>query len=127
METERELHTGDTMEERRDVERVKPADDCIVVHSKKVGSIKDISTSGLYCICFQDSTCRINMQQEIDILCGEGQFLVKGLKVKVVDTETIAGRFLTNFEVKKCRLQFMEMGEDQYSGIETIVAGACMQ
>jgi hypothetical protein len=114
------------MEERRIAERVKPTEDCIVVHSKKVGNIKDISIGGLYCTCFQDSTCKKNIQREIDILCGNGSFLVKGLQVKVVRTETIAGRFLTNFEVKKCRLQFVEMKEDQYFGIETIVAGACV-
>ena len=66
------------MEERRGTERVKPAGDCIVVHSKKIGSIKNISSSGLYCSCFQDSTCETNIHKEIDILCGHGKFLVKG-------------------------------------------------
>lgn len=114
------------MEERRVAERVKPADDCIVVHAKKIGNINDISSGGLYCTCFQDSTCRSNIQREIDILCGHGQFLVKGLKVKVIHSETIAGRFLVNFEVKKCRLQFVEMREEQSAGIAAIVAGACV-
>jgi hypothetical protein len=114
------------MEERRIIERVKPDNNCIVVHSKTVGNIKDISPGGLYCTCFQDSTCKTNIQREIDILCGHGQFLVKGLKVKVVHSETIAGRFLTNFEVKKCRLQFVEMQDEQSAGIEAIVAGTCI-
>ena len=113
------------MEERRVTERVKPADDCIVVHSKKIGNIKNISSSGLYCSCFQDSTCKSNIHKEIDILCGHGKFLVKGLKVKIVASETITGRFLSNFEVKKCRMQFVELREEQSFGIETIVDVAC--
>ena len=115
------------MEERRAAERVEPADDCIVVHEKKVGTIKDISTGGLYCSCFQNKACTKDMSREIDILCGQGQFLVKGVKVMVVHTETIAGRFLSNFEVKKCRLQFLSMREDQCYGIETIIEEACVQ
>jgi len=114
------------MEERRRAERVKPADDCIVVHSKTVGNIKNISIGGLYCSCFQDVTCQKDVQREIDILCGKGQFLVKGVKVKVVETERIAGRFLKDFEIKTCRLQFVELEDDQHSGIETIIAGACL-
>ena len=114
------------MEERRVAERVKPADDCIVVHSKKIGSIKNISSTGLYCSCFQDSTCERDIHKEIDILCGHGKFLVKGLKVKIIDSENIPGRFLSNFEVKKCRMQFVELQEEQSSGIETIVVGACV-
>jgi len=115
------------MDERRVEERVKPkpTDDCIVVHTKKIGSIKDISTSGLHCSCFQDSTCERSIHKEIDILCGHGKFLVKGLKVKIIDSETIPGRFLSNFEVKKCRMQFVELQEEQAYGIETIVVGSC--
>ena len=114
------------MEERRVTERVKPADDCIVVHPKKIGSIKNISSTGLYCSCFQDSTCEKDIHKEIDILCGYGKFLVKGLKVKIIDSENIPGQFLSNFEVKKCRLQFVELQEEQSSGIESIVVGACV-
>lgn len=114
------------MEERREAVRVKPVDECIVVHSKKIGNIKNISSTGLYCSCFQDSTCEKNIHRQIDILCGLGKFIVRGVPVKIVETETIPGRFLTNFEVKNCRLQFMEMHEDQASGIETIIAGACI-
>ena len=114
------------MEERRVAERVTPADDCIVVHSRKIGSIKNISFTGLYCSCFQDSTCEKNIHKEIDILCGHGKFLVKGLKVKIIATENISGRFLSNFEVKNCRMQFVELQEEQSLGIETIVVGACV-
>lgn len=114
------------MEERRTTDRVKPTDDCIVVHSNKIGNIQDISSGGLFCTCFQDSTCEKYTHQEIDILCGLGSFLVKGLKVKIVDTETNMGKFLTNFEVKRCRLQFVEIKEKQAFGIETIIEGGCV-
>ena len=114
------------MEERRVTERVKPADDCIVVHSKKIGSIKNISSSGLYCSCFQDSNCETNIHKEIDILCGHGKFLVKGLRVTIIDSDSVTGRFLSNFEVKTCRMKFVELEEEQSSGIETIVVGACI-
>ncbi|MCL7489050.1 MAG: hypothetical protein M8357_12860 [Desulfobulbaceae bacterium] len=114
------------MGERREASRVTPTEDCIVVHSRKIGSIKNISVTGLYCSCFQDSNCAKNIHREIDILCGHGRHLVKGLKVKIIDSETIAGRFLTNFEVKKCRMQFVELGEEQSCGIETIIDGSCI-
>ena len=121
------LHlTGDSMDERRTTERVKPVDDCIVVHANKIGNIQDISSGGLYCTCFQDSTCEKNAHKKIDILCGLGSLLVRGLKVKIVNSETNIGKFLTNFEVKKCRLQFVEMEEKQAFGIETIIEGGCV-
>ena len=118
--------TGDTMEERRTTDRVKPADDCIVVHANKIGTIQDISSGGLYCTCFQDSTCEKYKHTEIDIMCGLGKLLVRGLKVEIVDSVTNAGKFLTNFEVKKCRLQFIEMEEKQVFGIGTIIEGGCI-
>lgn len=115
------------MDERREEERVQPIDDCIVVHSKRVGNIKNISQGGLFCICFQDPDCQKDMHREVDILCGQGKHLVQGVKVKVVETEKIAGKFLANFEMQKCRLQFTEIEEHQAFGIETILSGSCLQ
>jgi hypothetical protein len=114
------------MKERRIAERVRPAEECIVVHSNTIGNINDISTGGLYCTCFQDSTCEKDIHRQIDILCGHGKFLVKGVKVKIINSEVNAGRFLKNFEIIKCRLQFVEVEDKQASGIETIVEGACV-
>jgi hypothetical protein len=114
------------MEERRESERVKPTDDCIVVHTNKIGNIQDISVGGLYCTCFQDSTCQKGKHKMIDIMCGLGKFLVKGVKVKIVYSETNAGKFLTNFEVKRCRMQFVEVEDNQALGIETIIEGGCL-
>jgi len=111
------------MVERRVAERIKPVDDCIVIHAKKIGNVKDISSTGLYCSCFQDSTCEKNVHKEIDILCGYGKYLVKGVKVKIVETEIIPGQFLKNFEIKKCRMQFLKMENEQNYGIESILAG----
>ncbi len=112
------------MEERREFERVKPVDDCIVVHSKLIGTVWDISRGGLFCSCFQETPCGCDELKEIDILCGRGSFLVQGLKVKVVERQTRPGRFLRDFEIKKCRMQFAELREEQSDGIESILAGA---
>lgn len=125
VDPERELW-GVKMDERRTTERFTPADDCIVVHTNRIGNIQDISRGGLYCTCFQDSTCEKNTHKEIDILCGFGEFLVKGIKVKIVDSETNEGKFLTNFEVKRCRMQFVEIEEKQAFGIAAIIEeGGC--
>ena len=113
------------MEERRSVPRVAPAYDCIVVHSQLVGNLKNISRDGLYCTCIQESGCIMDSHKQIDILCGDGNFLVQGLKVRIVEMEKIAGKFLRNLEIKRCRMQFEDIGEEQSSRIETIVAGAC--
>jgi hypothetical protein len=116
------------MEERRVSPRVAPVADCIVVHSQLIGNLKNISRDGLYCTCIQESGCSTGSHRQIDILCGEGNFLVQGLKVKIVNMETIIGKFLRNLEIKKCRLQFEEIGKEQSCGIERIVvAGACLQ
>ncbi|HBI16502.1 MAG TPA: hypothetical protein DDY20_13520 [Desulfobulbaceae bacterium] len=113
------------MEERRISPRVKPVGDCIVVHSQLIGNLKDISREGLYCTCIQESGCILDSHKQIDILCGEGNFLVQGLKVRIVQMETVSGKFLRNLEIKKCRLQFEDIRDEQSSGIETIVDGAC--
>lgn len=113
------------MEERRISPRVAPAGDCIVIHSQLIGNLKNISRDGLYCTCIQESGCVIDSHEEVDILCGEGNFLVQGLKVRIVKKETINGKFLRNLEIKKCRLQFEDIGKEQSYGIETIVAESC--
>jgi hypothetical protein len=113
------------MEERRISPRVAPVGDCIVVHSRLIGNLKNISRDGMYCTCIQESGCILDSHQQVDILCGEGNFLVKGLKVRIVKMETVTGKFLRNLEIKKCRLQFEDIGEEQFSGIETIVDEAC--
>lgn len=115
------------MEERRISPRVAPVDDCIVVHEKLIGSIRNISKEGLYCSCIQESSCALNSRGEIDILCGEGRFLVQGLKIRIVNMERVTGKFLRNLEIKKCRLQFEDICAEQSTGIETIVTGACLQ
>ena len=114
------------MDDRRIFDRVAPIDDCIVVHSTLIGNIKDISRGGLFCSCFQETACTNNEHKEIDILCGQGNFLVKGLKVKIINMETISGQFLKDFEIKKCRMQFKELHEEQSYGIESILSGACV-
>ena len=115
------------MEERRTSPRVAPVGDCIVVHSQLIGKLKNISREGLYCTCIQESGCVMDGHKQIDILCGEGDFLVQGLKVRIVKMETVNGKFLRNLEIKKCRLQFEDIGEEQSCGIDTIVAGVCLQ
>ncbi|MFZ5797912.1 MAG: hypothetical protein ACYCYR_12505 [Desulfobulbaceae bacterium] len=115
------------MEERRIAPRVAPADDCIVVHSQLIGNLKNISRDGLFCTCIQESGCIMDSHKQVDILCGGGEFLVQGLNVRIVKMETIIGKFLRNLEIKKCRLQFENVGEEQFSGIETIVNGACLR
>lgn len=115
------------MEERRVSPRVQPAGDCIVVHSQLIGNLKNISRDGMYCTCIQESGCPVDSRRQIDILCGEGNFLVQGLKVRIVNMETIVGKFLRNLEIKKCRLQFEDIDEEQLCDIEKIVAGACLQ
>lgn len=114
------------MKEKRTCERVVPADECIVVHSKLIGTVRNISRTGLFCSCFQESECSENDHKEIDILCGQGNFLVKGLRVKIVDSETISGKFLQDFAIKKCRMQFMDLHEEQAHAIQSILAGACV-
>ena len=115
------------MEERRVSPRVAPAGDCIVVHSQLIGNLKNISRDGMYCTCIQESGCSVDSRRQIDILCGEGNFLVQGLKVRIVNMETIIGKFLRNLEIKKCRLQFEDIDEEQSCDIERLVAGACLQ
>ena len=116
----------ETMRDRRVFERVEPADDCIVVHSSLIGNIKNISSDGLFCSCFQESACENSDHKEIDILCGQGNFLVKGLKVRIINMETISGKFLKDFEIKKCRMQFKSLHEEQTEGIQSILSGACV-
>ena len=115
------------MGDRRISPRVAPTDDCIVVHETRIGNVRNISKEGLYCSCIQESSCAQDGHEEIDILCGEGRFLVKGLKVRIVNMESVTGKFLRNLEIKKCRLQFEDICEEQSYGIDTIVSGACLQ
>lgn len=112
------------MEERRTAKRVTPTEDCIVVHAKEIGIIKNISTRGLCCSCIQEQSCGRNIQKEIDILCHNGNFMVKNLKVRIIDSEDVAGHFLSHFSMKKCRMEFLDLREEQTNSIETIINGA---
>jgi hypothetical protein len=48
------------------------------------------------------------------------------VRVNIVSTETTAGMFLQNFHIKKCRLQFEDLGSEQCSGIDSILSGRCL-
>lgn len=115
------------MNEKRTSLRVEPVDDCYVVHARLIGSIKNISMDGLYCSCFQECDCEVEEHKKIDILCGQGNFIVRDVPIKIIEIQTIDGKFLQNFHLKKCRMQFSELHPEQAYGIESIVAGACIQ
>ena len=116
------------MEERRSCPRVEPVGDCIVVHPKAIGNIKNISRSGLFCSCYLENQCaEQELHRKIDILCGEGNFLVRNLRVKIIQMETSSGKILRELQITKCRMQFEDLREDQSFGIESILSGSCIQ
>ena len=110
------------MYERRVYRRVNLKNGCIVAHAKRVGNIRNISKGGLFCTCFQENPCKKAIKKIIDILCCNGNLVIKDVKVRVVGTERITGKFLRNFEMKKCRMQFDDLEEDQSACIEGIIA-----
>ena len=110
------------MYERRVFKRISLKNGCIVAHDERVGNIKDISKGGLFCTCFQESPCGKTNKKSIDILCCNGCLVIKGVKVRVVSSEQISGKFLKNFEMKKCRMQFDNLHENQSAYIEGLIA-----
>lgn len=109
------------MEERRQHQRVNLNKHCLINHAGKVGEIIDLSLGGVSCWCVQGNLCTDDGSRTVDIFCKEGQLWARGLPLQVLDSESVAGKFLGGVPVRKCRARFADLGDRQRNQLENII------
>lgn len=110
------------MHDQRRNPRYKLKDGCIVIHDNTVGTIQDLSTVGLSCHCLKNTECRNGLKRTIDILCNRQNILAKGLQVKVLETNSLPGKFLKELETRKCRIKFEQLTTQQLNILKSVLA-----
>lgn len=109
------------MDERRQHPRINLNKRCLINHSGNVGEIIDLSLGGLSCWCVQGHLCTEAPSRKVDIFCRDGQFWARGLTLKVIAAESVAGKYLGVVPVRRCRAHFTDLREGQRDQLENIL------
>ena len=96
-------------------------DSCLINRSEVVGTIIDISMGGLSCSCLNQNCCHADPHHEVDIYCGKSGLWVESVTIRILGTDVIPGKFAKEFGVRKCRLQFVRLGESQTGQLENLI------
>ena len=115
------------MEERREHQRFKLEQTCIVNHEKTVGTIIDISAGGLSCVCLDQGTCSKGISTKINIYCKQQDVRAEDIKMKVLNTEKIPGKFLEDLGLRKCRAKFCGLDDPQKSQLANIIVNVSLK
>jgi hypothetical protein len=109
------------MEDRRKNPRYTLYESCIVNHSTTVGTIIDICRGGLSCSCLDHEQCSHSRPGKIDIFCKKNNYWAATLPVDVLESNTIPGKFIKEFRLRKCRMRFQELSDVQLAQIDSII------
>jgi len=109
------------MEDRRKHQRFLLHDSCLINNSEVVGTIIDISMGGLSCTCLDQNPCYQGLVRQVDIYCGKTGLWAEKLNIQVLSSDTLPGKFVIEFGVRKCRLQFVQLAEMQAGQLENLI------
>lgn len=109
------------MKERRKHQRYELKDKCIVRHAETIGSLTNLSLSGLSCQCLDNGRHSPDKCRKVDLLCFDNSLWVRELALEVVATEKIPGEFLSDFWIRKCRARFANLRAEQADLLESLI------
>lgn len=78
-------------------------------------------------MCLNPHQCGIGQPTEIDIYCRQHKLWAQGISIKVLSSETLPGHFIEEFGVRKCRVQFKHLAEEQVQQLENIIVGSSLE
>ena len=114
------------MNERREHQRFKLDQACIIQHNKTVGTIVDISVGGLSCVCLDQGECSKGLSTQINIYCKKNDVCAEDIRMKVLSTEAMPGQFLEDLGLRRCRAKFYELDTPQKSQLTNIIVNSAM-
>ena len=110
------------MDERRKHKRFKLDAACILFHDKSGGTIIDISMGGLSCMCLDQGKCSQGLSVQIDIYCKKHDLCAEDIRLKVIGTEMVQGKFLMEkLGTRKCRARFYQLDKSQQVQVTNII------
>lgn len=112
------------MEEKREHQRFKLDQACIIQHQRTVGTIQDLSAGGLSCVCLDQGDCSTGLSTTINIYCKKNDTRVENIKIKVLSTETMPGQFLADLGLRRCRAKFCELDDPQMTQVANIIVNS---
>jgi len=110
-----------SMDERREHERTNLNQQCLINHAGNVGEIIDLSLGGVSCWCVHGHLCTEASTRKVDIFCKEKQQWARGIPLQVLESESVAGKFLGTVPIRKCRARFTGLREGQLDQLENII------
>lgn len=103
------------MDERRRCERYIVHDDVYVYRAKRVGKIRNISITGLLCICGHHHDC---LPVDFDIFCPGSSICLGGISYTIIETKSIDSP--PNF-VRQCHVQFDPLSHKKNLELERFI------
>ena len=103
------------MEERRGYERFIVNDDVYAYRAKRVAKIRNISMTGLLCICVHHNDC---LPVDFDIFCPGSCICLGGIPYTIIEIKSID--FSQNF-VRQCHVQFDPLSHKKILELERFI------
>lgn len=114
------------MDERRENQRFKLDQTCVIQHERTVGTIVDISVGGLSCVCLDQGDCSKGLSTQVNIYCKKNDICAEEINMKVLSTESMPGQFIENLGLRKCRAKFCGIDAPQKSQLASIIVNSTM-
>ena len=96
---------------------------CVLSHDELGGTIIDISMGGLSCMCFpHGGKCSQKLSVQVNIYCKKHDLCAEGIRLKVLGTEMIQGKFIEKIGMRKCRARFYQLDKTQQLQVTNIIA-----
>lgn len=114
------------MEDRRKHQRFLLHDSCLINNSEVVGTIIDLSMGGLSCTCLDQNPCYQGLIKQVDIYCGKTGLWAEKLNIRVISSDAHPGRFVKEFGIRMCRIQFVQLAEVQAGQLENLILHSVM-
>lgn len=110
------------MDERREHQRYRPEETCILNYESSVGTIIDICMGGLSCKCLeQNKCCQDSSERAVNIFCKKNKLFAQGLPIKILGSKVLPGEYVMDVKVRICRAQFEQLKDEQKTYLEEII------
>lgn len=109
------------MVEQRKKKRFTLKNNPLVIHSYKIGNIKNISLEGLCCSCLNDQF-EPHSQNSIDIRCHRSSFHLQNIEIKIIQTEVEHSPLFSEFYMRKCHILFEKLTNEEIEKLAQFIA-----
>lgn len=110
------------MDERREHQRYRLEESCILNYNSSVGTIIDICMGGLSCKCLEQNKCgQDSSERAINIFCKKDELFAQELPIKILGSKVLPGKYVMDVKIRICRAQFKQLKDEQKARLEEII------